>query len=234
MGTLERVLAGVTSPGVVGAVKNLRSELGLAYRHSRSVRKAALYKGKRGLKVNLGSGYATKPGWVNVDLNKAADLALDLRRPMPLDDASCSIIYSEHFLEHLEYPGDTMAFLRECYRVLEPGGRFSVGVPDTEWYMLDYCGAENSGRRQAGFPDEDVFAMAKRLWHPKWCVTRMEHLHHHARQGQEHKFAYDEESLDHVLRQAGFADVRRRAFDPAIDSEGRALNTLYMDARKPG
>lgn len=230
---IERAISATLSPGVVSALKVLRAELGLAYRHRRAVWKAARYTNAQGSKVNFGSGAAAKPGWINVDLNKAADLALDLRRPLPFSSASCSMVYTEHFLEHLQYPGETLQFLRECLRILEPGGVISLGVPDTEWYMLDYCGVPNASRMRAGFPDEDVYAIAKRLWHPKWCRTRMEHLHHHARQAGEHQFAYDFETLDKVLREVGFVDVERREYDPTLDSQQRALNTLYARARRP-
>lgn len=229
---LKGAVSAVFSPGVVGALKVLRAELGLAYRHRKGVWKAARYAGTHGCKVNFGAGESIKQGWINVDLNKAADLALDLRRPLPFASKCCSMVYTEHFLEHLEYPGEARQFLQECLRILEPGGVISIGVPDTEWYMLDYCQAQNPNRVAAGFPHEDVFALAKRLWHPKWCTTRLEHLHHHSRQGGEHQFAYDFETLDKVLRDAGFADIERRSFDPELDSKQRALNTLYVQARR--
>ena len=230
---LKRTVVNTLSPGVWNALKSLRSEVGLAYRHRKGVARAARYMGKRGHKVNFGSGHNVKSGWINVDLNKEADLALDLRRPLPFETESCSLIYSEHLLEHLEYPGEARQFLTECLRILEPGGAFSVGVPDTEWYMLDYCGVENPSRKLAGFTEEDVFALAKRLWHPPWCQTRMEHLHHHARQGGEHQFAYDFETLSAALRNTGFAQIERREFDPELDSPARRLNTLYAKAIRP-
>ncbi|GAA0544391.1 putative SAM-dependent methyltransferase [Rhizomicrobium palustre] len=228
---LEKAISAAISPGFAQALKGLRAELGLAYRHHRGVKRAARYSGRHGCKINFGSGLAAKPGWINVDLNKAADLALDLRRPLPFDSASCAMVYSEHFLEHLQYPGEALQFLQECARILEPEGVLSLGVPDTEWYMLDYCGVANPSRTRAGFAEEDVFAIAKRLWHPKWCQTRMEHLHHHTRQAGEHQFAYDFETLEKLLHEAGFTAVERRDFDPALDSKQRALNTLYVNAR---
>ena len=33
------------------------------------------------------------------------------------------------------------------------------------------------------------------IWHPAWCTTRLEHINFHFRQGGEHKFAYDFETL---------------------------------------
>ena len=48
------------------------------------------------------------------------------------------MIYSEHFFEHLQHPRDTTRFLSEAFRLLEQGGVFSVGVPDTEWPLKAY------------------------------------------------------------------------------------------------
>jgi predicted SAM-dependent methyltransferase len=47
-------------------------------------------------------------------------------------------------LEHLDYPSDALNFLSESHRILERGGRFSVGVPDTEEALLEYAG-KNTG-----------------------------------------------------------------------------------------
>ena len=68
--------------------------------------------GARGVRLNLGSGGRARPGWMNLDLDRGGELRLDLRRPLPLPDASCAEIYSEHVLEHLAYPGEVEAVLR--------------------------------------------------------------------------------------------------------------------------
>ena len=53
------------------------------------------------------------------------------------------------------------------------------------------------------------------------------------RQGSEHKYAYDEETLTAVLHTAGLEGVTRRAFDPAVDAENHAIGSLCVQARKP-
>ncbi len=58
------------------------------------------------------------------------------------------------------------------------------------------------------------------------------------RQGGEHKYAYDEETLALVLRQAGFRRINRCGFgvsaDPemAPDTASRSGESLYMEAIK--
>lgn len=175
-----------------------------------------------GLRLNLGSGPVTKAGWVCIDLQKGADLQLDVREEFPFADGSVSILYSEHFFEHLEFPKQTTHFLREAKRVLEKGGLLSLGVPDTEWPLKAYSD-----------DTEGYFPWVRAGQHPNWCRTRLQHLNFHFRQGDEHKYAYDFETLEAVLSQQGFQSIRRRDFDPSLDSAARERGTLYVDARNP-
>jgi predicted SAM-dependent methyltransferase len=209
--------------GYQQARANLKQERRIARRHLAAVKKArANYGGKTGLKLHLGCGPNVKPGWVNVDFSPKADLQLDLREPLPFAGGSCSLIYSEHFFEHVDFPDAVYTLLAECLRVLGPEGIFSVGVPDTEWPILEY------GRVK----QENYFTTAKKIWHPPWCETEMDHINYHFRQRGQHLYAYDEKTLCHVLTKAGFAQARRRKFDPGLDLANRELGTLYAEARK--
>ena len=190
--------------------------------HEVGVLKTRKFRDSKSLKLHLGCGKVIKEGWINIDLNRKADITLDLRRTLPFSNESAKTIYSEHFLEHLVYPGEVTRLLAESYRILEGGGVFSVGVPDTEWPLVSYVNKS-----------PDYFQLVKEKWHPKWCVTRMEHINYHLRQDGEHKFAYDFETLKYALESAGFADVKRRDFNPSLDSPERRVGTLYVEAFKP-
>jgi hypothetical protein len=58
------------------------------------------------------------------------------------------------------------------------------------------------------------------------------------RQEQEHKFAYDFETIELLLKRHGFNEVTKREFrqsanpELSIDSEGRAAESLYVEAKK--
>ena len=177
-------------------------------------------------RVQLGSGGQPKPGWVNVDLfNPDADVALDLRENLPFPDNSIAFIYSEHLFEHLAYPTDARHLLHESWRVLTPGGRLSLVVPHFGEALHAYV------RGDTEFFAPDRLRSYLMHEHP----TPMHHVNYWFRQDGLHQYAYDEETLGQVLRDAGFVDVRPRDFDPALDSEKRhALHSLYMDAAKPG
>ena len=176
--------------------------------------KSAAYASKTHLKLNIGCGPNVKADWVNIDLAPTADLTLDLREPIPLKDGCCSMIYSEHFFEHLYHPRDTTRFLLEAFRLLEPGGIFSVGVPDTEWPLKAYSDDK-----------DNCFGTAKKIFHPPKCKTKLDHINYHFRQDGEH--------MKNALEEIGFRNCTRRDFDPALDSESRFLGTLYVDCARP-
>ncbi len=220
---IKQFLKNYTSAALRASIRNALRELSISLKHRRGVQLAKRrFSGQRHLRLHVGCGTKIKKGWVNIDLSSRADIVLDLREPLPFLQNSCAIVYSEHFLEHIDYPEPTQSFLKECYRVLEPGGLFSVGVPDTEWPIAEYAGLRTEG----------YFQTAKERWHPLWCQTEMEHINYHFRQGAEHRFAYDFKTLAHTLTSVGFERVRRRAFDEELDSTDWKLGTLYAEALK--
>jgi predicted SAM-dependent methyltransferase len=83
--------------------------------------------------ANLGCGARTHPDWINIDIVPQAPgvIAHDLSRGVPLEDASCDVVYHAHLLEHLRRP-DALNFMGECRRVLKPGGILRVATPDLE------------------------------------------------------------------------------------------------------
>jgi predicted SAM-dependent methyltransferase len=83
--------------------------------------------------LNLGCGSRYHPAWTNIDIVPQSPevFQYDLSRGIPLADASCAVVYHSALLEHIRRE-DVLSFLRECHRVLQPGGIIRVGVPDLE------------------------------------------------------------------------------------------------------
>ena len=48
---------------------------------------------------------------------------------LPFEDSSVEVIFSSHFIEHLTFE-EGLNFLKECYRVLRPGGILRIICPD--------------------------------------------------------------------------------------------------------
>jgi predicted SAM-dependent methyltransferase len=183
-------------------------------------RKARTATERGEVKLHLGCGGEHKMGWINIDLlGDPVDVAWNLARPLPFDSGSVAAIFHEHLLEHLPLTaGDH--FLRECHRVLRPGGILRVGVPDAGQLLRSYAGDRSyleelhPGRPTALLAVQELF-----YWH-RHCAM------------------FDVDTLSLLFEAGGFPDPRQRAFgetdlDPAPDTERRRAGTLYMEARKP-
>jgi hypothetical protein len=94
-------------------------------------------------------------------------------------------------------------------------------VPDAEGMIGVYV-----QRRDAPDPMHE-------WWGPAWCDTAMHRVNYLFRQGRQHKYAYDEETLSGILRRVGFVGVIRRGFDPALDAPNHVIGSLFMRACKP-
>ena len=100
----------------------------------------------RFLNLACGATYVDTPQWLNLDytpLGPAVRQA-DLLGPLPVADASLQLVYSSHFIEHV--PRTHIAgLLRECHRVLQPGGLLRLVVPDMQEMCSRYVQARNAG-----------------------------------------------------------------------------------------
>ena len=83
--------------------------------------------------INLGSGHWKFEGWVNVDLDLASrpDVCADLAAGLPFRDACADFMHSEDFIDQLDLE-HAHRFLRECHRILKPGGVIRILTPDVE------------------------------------------------------------------------------------------------------
>jgi ubiquinone/menaquinone biosynthesis C-methylase UbiE len=87
------------------------------------------------VKLNLGCGLDVRDGYINIDVRKVHPkiLVLDLEKELlkPFPDNSVEEIIAKDFIEHLSWRV-VEDFLKDCYRVLKPGGRMYIQVPDME------------------------------------------------------------------------------------------------------
>lgn len=99
------------------------------------------FKSASDLLVNVGCGPRGLDGWVNIDCVPAPGVTCvrDCRTALPLASESAKGVFTEHFLEHLDYYEEAPRFLKECRRILRPGGTLRVIVPDGSKYLEAYC-----------------------------------------------------------------------------------------------
>jgi predicted SAM-dependent methyltransferase len=216
---LKRLLKSWTTHSFRASLRAVLQEAKMMSRHRDGARRARSVK--LPCKLHIGCGRNLKPGWINIDLGELADIRLDLREPLPFRDGIATLVYSEHFFEHLSFAEGTR-FLGESLRVLIPGGLVSIGVPDAEMSLRRYARG-----------DREEWQRVRDLYHPQWCTTSMHSVNYVFRQDGEHKYAYDFETLAALLKDCGFVNIRRRNWDATLDLETRRDGTLYVDAEKP-
>lgn len=179
--------------------------------------------------IHVGCGSKLFPGWINVDMNPKGDFTADLREGLPFRTNDVELIYTEHALEHFYREHDAPFLLRECLRVLKPGGWIRITVPDAQIF-LDYY--------QGKLEPQTAELLGKK--HHCFNGTRLDAVNSGFRWKHQHHYMYDEETLRALLEEIGFDEIERRRFRSSpieafrnLDLETREIETLYMEARKP-
>lgn len=85
-------------------------------------------------RLNLGCGFDKREGFINADsfTECSPDVLMDIESfPWPFEDDQFDYILMKHVLEHVGASfADFRLVMRELYRVLKPGGRVEIHVPD--------------------------------------------------------------------------------------------------------
>lgn len=103
--------------------------------------------------LNIGCGYRFSHDvrWLNVDLAPTSQEVqkIDVAEGLPFQDQSFLGVYHSHVLEHLDSEAG-LRLVRECFRVLQPGGVLRVAVPDLERIAVGYL--DRLGEARKGLP----------------------------------------------------------------------------------
>jgi SAM-dependent methyltransferase len=202
---------------------------------------------RRGLKVNLacGDGWHCK-GWIGIDCKtaypygnkegrKGFDVNCNLLNGLPFQDNSVKRILVSHFLEHVTY-NESLKLLKDCYRVLEPGGAVRIVVPDLDLFIDRFIEED-----EAFFRDEETAGGA---WLGNLTDTFLMNFFSHPSYGNTcHKYAYNFGNLSFRLKQCGFKEIVRSGHmrsqfkefnDKALDSSNSSvpLFSLWVEATK--
>jgi predicted SAM-dependent methyltransferase len=204
----RRILNAVFSPGFLMHWRMERTLLMMRLRCFSPMNLARLAKIRRlnDLKLEIGSSNDRNlPGWVGLDLAHFQNgFRWDMRWGLPLKDGSAARLHTEHNLDYVEYPAEIEAVVRECYRILKPGGVLRIVLTDAGKYLRAYAAGDHEHFRSlAGLGGAD----------PP-METEIEVINQAFRLAEEHRFTYDVKTLERVLRRAGFADIRETGYDP--------------------
>jgi hypothetical protein len=129
------------------------------------------------MKLNLGAGDVPLDGYLNLDRKTGGEAF-----PLPYDDNSVEEIRASHVLEHFPH-GQVTAVIAEWVRVLKPGGRLRIAVPNFGQIARAYADGQAinaQGFLMGGQLDQDDY----------------------------HKALFDEGSLKRVMAEAGLCLIR--------------------------
>lgn len=204
------------------AARDAAVEVKLAAKRLRQKAHIAAYLRQHQLRcLQIGAGPTRVTGWLCTDLRprQRGAVYLDATQPFPIPGASFDFVDSEHMIEHISF-AEGLAMLRECHRILKPGGRVRIATPDLGRLLRTY-GGENEGIAQRYLE-----------WIARSFLSGPEHatpvfVINNAFRNWGHQFLYDEETLRGALLAAGFADVRRYA-------PGESGNQVFRDLERHG
>jgi SAM-dependent methyltransferase len=196
--------------------------------------------------LNLGAGSSIFPDFINVDTyvigrrpssGSGRFIGMDLRYPLRFPDSSIAGIFTEHTLEHLTY-SQNESLLRECLRVLKPGGWIRIVVPDLSLFLRAVCASDwnwfAEWERLYFTESEDAERRTRRLITPLTAISFVT-------QEYGHRSAWDFPTMSRYLAEAGYAAISQRRHGEGsderllrdADSPDRLHVSLYVEARKP-
>ena len=174
----------------------------------------------RPIRIELGSGNRKMLGWIGIDMTDSSDITMVIENKIPFQNDTVDEIYTSHMLEHFYYR-EMVDVLKECLRILKPGGRIRIAVPDASIYISGYFNANEFNvshycRYQPGYHKN----------------SRIDIINYIAFVNMYHRYMFDGENLVLVLEKVGFENVELEEFRPEIDNPDRKYESIYAVGHK--
>ncbi len=128
-----------------------------------------------------------------------------------IKENSADGVFCSHVLEHLSLH-DFRTALKNTYKILKPGGRFRLVMPDLEVLVQDYLNDKKAGVEDASirFIKRTILGLEER---PRGYKEVSRYAFGYLR----HLWLWDAESTIKELRDAGFTSVRHCEFNDSVD-----------------
>lgn len=159
-------------------------------------------------RLNIGCGPNVLPGWVNIDrVARGPGVRTDVDlTALPFADSTVTEILAEHVCEHFTFADEALIW-PEFARVLTPGGRLVVEVPDFEWVCRTFLDANDEWRDFYRVGAADHYAGCGRALDQRWGILQTMFFGNQNGAGQFHHSAYTEAKLRALAAMLGFADI---------------------------
>ena len=129
----------------------------------------------------------------------------NLRKGLPFADDSVDFIYFGQAIEHLNPLVEVPPFLKECYRVLRPGGLVRLSTPDLDIILASYLSGDMMEFAiEQPQPYRDAKSKALRLAYLMFGSLGPDSTNEHY---EGHHLTYNKDSMREVLEAAGFVNV---------------------------
>lgn len=151
-----------------------------------------------GLRLNIGCGTEKLEGYQSVDLYVPADYRDDITTMTNFADNSVDEVRSYHILEHLK-TDDVPRAMAQMFRILKPGGKWQLEVPDLIWLCQDFLDTPEPQRW--GWKLQTIFGMQNH-------------------DGEIHRTGFSDEHLAKLLMAAGFVRLEINPYFSSIHNQG--------------
>jgi len=153
------------------------------------------------------------------DLDPTDDqVHLDVTEPFPIESESFDYVYSQHMIEHLPFESGRF-MVRECFRVLKPGGTMRIVTPSIDFLFRLFSSREST------LVDRYIKWVTKEFA-PNAPRPLASIVFNNFVRARGHQFIYDRATLQLILEEAGFSDIRERQIGQSDQAKLRDLETI--------